>query len=94
MIYSEILAESTPGVREVNDQLQQAIEALEQSDFEGAKAVLGDIQTKVPESERGGIMLGVVEFLQVNNAEAVKHFEQFVDAETVSSTSALGVCVG
>ena len=87
MIYSEILAESTPGVKEVNDQLQQAMTALEQSDFEGAKLVLGDIQTKVPGSERAGTMLGVVEFLQGNNVEAVKHFEQFVDPETASSTA-------
>ncbi|MFT4713887.1 MAG: tetratricopeptide (TPR) repeat protein [Candidatus Azotimanducaceae bacterium] len=87
LIYSQILAESTPGVREVNEQLQQAMEALEQSDFEGAKTVLGDIQTKVPGSERAGTMLGVVEFLQGNNVAAVKHFEQFVDPETASSTA-------
>jgi len=87
MIYSEILAESTPGVREVNDQLQQAIEALEQSDFEGAKSVLEDIQSKAPSSERAGTMLGIVEFLQGNNIEAVKHFEQFVDPETASPTA-------
>ena len=87
MIYSEILAESTPGVREVNDQLQQAMEALEQSDFGRAKSVLEDIQTTVPSSERAGTMLGIVEFLQGNNVEAVKHFEQFVDPETASPTA-------
>ena len=87
MIYSEVLAESTPGVREVNDQLQQAMEALEQSDFGRAKSVLEDIQTTVPSSERAGTMLGIVEFLQGNNVEAVKHFEQFVDPETASPTA-------
>lgn len=87
MIYSEILAESSPGAREVNAQLQQAMEALEQSDFEGAKLMLGDIQAKVPSSERAGTMLGVVEFLQGNNAEAVEQFEQFVDPETASATA-------
>ena len=87
MIYSGILAESTPGVREVNDQLQQAMEALERSDFENAKTVLEDIQTKAPSSERAGTMLGIVEFLQGNNVEAVKHFEQFVDPETASPTA-------
>ena len=32
-------------------------------------------------------MLGIVEFLQGNNVEAVKHFEQFVDPETASPTA-------
>ncbi len=87
LIYSGLLSESMPGVEEINVKFQEAMSALEKSDFDDAKTLLGEIQSQIPGSERAGTMLGVIEYLQGDNDAAVRQFEQFIDPETASSTA-------
>ncbi len=87
LIYSGLLAESMPGSEEVAELFEQVNIAVQGSDFDEARRLLAEIQVLAPGSERAGTMLGVIDYLQGDNAAAVKQFEQALDPEIASPTA-------
>ncbi len=87
LIYSGLLSESLPGVEEINQKFSEAMQALENSDIEGARRLLDEVREKAPGSERAGTMLGVLDYLEGDNDSAVRQFEQFIDPETATPTA-------
>ena len=86
-LYSELLADTTQESNEVNDKLTAAMEAIGASNFTEARRLLSEVQSVAPTSERAGTMLGVIEYLEGNNDEAIRQFEQYVDPEVASPTA-------
>ena len=84
LIYSGLIAESTPGAQEINDKLEAATQAISGSDFETARQLLAEVQEVAPNSERAATMLGLIAYLEGDNSGALEQFERFVDPETAS----------
>ena len=84
LVYSQLIAEATQNSKDIDDKVHAAVDAAADSNFERARKLLTQVQSQVPDSERAGTMLGVVDYLQGDNKAAVKQFEKFVDPEVAS----------
>ncbi|MGI9293727.1 MAG: tetratricopeptide repeat protein [Pseudomonadales bacterium] len=88
-IYSKSLADANPLGHELNLKFQQAVEKYQNGELEEAEALLIEIHEQSSGNAMSGQMLGMVNYLQGDVAEAENLLSKYVDTETASTETKL-----
>jgi putative PEP-CTERM system TPR-repeat lipoprotein len=81
-IYAGIIREQLPTAVATEEDLQLAIDLLQQGKFNDAREELKQITDRAPGSKPANTMLAMVDFLAGDHAAAAARLEGFIDAET------------
>lgn len=84
LLYAGLIAETIPSADVNQQQIQAAIELLEQGDYEEARAQLDEIIGRSPGAEQATTLLALIDYLQGDDEAASLKFENVIDPETSS----------
>src|SRR5690606_38635273 len=81
-----LLADANPEGQVVQQKFSDAMELYQQGKFPDAETLLKEIHEQFPTDKNTGTLLGLVQFQQGDDTEAMDMFDQFVDPETATSS--------
>lgn len=84
--YQKLLADANPESQVVQQKFSDAMELYQQGKFAEAEILLKEIHEQFPNDKNTGMLLGLVQFKQGDDQEAIDLFDQFVDPETANSS--------
>lgn len=84
--YQKLLADANPESQVIQQKFSDAMELYQQGKFAEAEVLLEEIHEQFPNDRNTGTLLGLVQFKQGEDLEALDLFKEFVDPETASSS--------
>jgi len=84
--YQKLLADANPEGQVMQQKFSDAMELYQQGKFAEAEVLLREIHDQFPSDKKTGALLGLVQFHQGEDIEALDMFDQYVDPETASSS--------
>lgn len=84
MVYSRILADAFPGAQEIESRLSEALALYKDGDLAQSEKILQEVLAQAPGHELTGTLLGVINYLQGDVADAQRYFTEHMDEETAT----------
>jgi tetratricopeptide (TPR) repeat protein len=84
--YQKILAEANPESQAAQQKFNEAMEYYRQGKFTEAKKILDEIREQYPQDKNTAVLLGLVQYQQGQDKQALELFDKFIDPETASPT--------
>lgn len=84
--YQKILAEANPESQAVQQKFNEAMEYYRQGKFSEAEKILDEVREQYPQDKNSAMLLGLVQYQQGQDRQALELFDKFIDPETVSPT--------
>jgi tetratricopeptide (TPR) repeat protein len=83
-IYTKLLSEAFPGANEVREKYQIAVQKMQEDNLAESKALLLEILNDYPSYNAATQLLGVISYLEGDNAAASKFLSESVDPEVAN----------
>src|SRR5690554_2532463 len=84
--YQKLLAEANPDGQAVQQKFNDAMELYHQGEFTEAEKMLQEIHEQYPGNKNAGTLLGLVQYQQGDNENAIDLLDQYIDPETTDSS--------
>lgn len=84
--YQKLLAEANPERNAAQQKFSDAMEYYQQGKFSEAEQILKELRKSFPDDKNTATLLGMVEFQQGSDQNAIDLFDQFIDPETATSS--------
>lgn len=82
--YQKLLADANPEGQVVQQKFADAMELYQQGKFAEAEVLLKEIHAQFPNDRNAGTLLGLVQYQQGDDQQALDLFDQFLDPETAN----------
>jgi tetratricopeptide (TPR) repeat protein len=84
--YQKILADENPDGKIAQQKFNDAMELYRQGKFVEAEKLLSEVRNQFPQDKNSAMLLGLVQFQQGQDSQAIELFDKYIDTETASST--------
>lgn len=84
--YQKLLADANPEGVVAQQKFNDALEFYRQGKFAEAEKLLSEIREQFPRDKNSAMLLGLVQFQQGQDNQAIELFDSYIDTETASST--------
>jgi tetratricopeptide (TPR) repeat protein len=84
--YQKILADANPESQAAQQKFADAMEYYRQGKFAAAEKILDEIREQYPNDKNTAMLLGLVQYQQGQDKQALELFDKFIDPETASPT--------
>jgi cellulose synthase operon protein C len=84
--YQKLLADANPDRNAAQQKFNDAMEYYQQGKFTEAEKLLRELRALYPEDKNTATLLGMIEFQQGSDQNAIDLFDQFIDPETATPT--------
>ena len=84
--YQKILADENPEGKVAQQKFNDAMELYRQGKFLEAEKLLSEVRNQFPQDKNSAMLLGMVQFQQGQDNQAIELFDKYIDTETASST--------
>lgn len=83
--YQKLLAESNPESQQAQQKYNDALELYKQGKFTEATTMLKELREQFPQDKNSAMLLGMIQFQQGQDGNALEIFDKFIDPETAST---------
>jgi cellulose synthase operon protein C len=84
--YQKLLAEANPESQGAQQKFNDAMELYRQGKFVEAQKVLDEVHEQFPQDKNTAMLLGLVQYQQGQDEQAIELFDKFIDPETATPT--------
>lgn len=84
--YQKLLADANPESQAAQQKFNDAMEYYRQGKFDEAEKVLTEIREQFPQDKNTAMLLGLVQYQQGEDQQALELFDKFIDPETATPT--------
>ncbi len=84
--YQKILADANPESKAAQQKFTEAMEFYRQGKFSAAEKILDEMREQYPQDKNTAMLLGLVQYQQGQDKQAIELFDKFIDPETASTS--------